>query len=83
MPTPAEMIDDVATQALEPVSSSTADQSATSRSVPDMLQAVQAIEMRTAVRKRRRGIAFTKLIPAGALPDSGRALPGFERAGGY
>lgn len=78
----SDLVDAIATQATEPISSATGGQSATGRTTADTIQAVQHLEMRTAVRKRRRGLTFTKLIPAGPEPDGGRSLPDFGRPGG-
>lgn len=50
----------------------------TARPIGDQIRADQYLAQKTAQRKRRRGVAFTKLIPPGAAPDCGRS-GGFDR----
>lgn len=69
----ADLSNDIATQAVEPISSTADGQSSTGRSTADIITADQYLAAKTAMRKRRRGVAFTKLTTPGALDDCGRA----------
>ena len=71
---------DIAAQAVEPQSVAADGQSATARSVADMIAADQYLGNVAARRYRRRGLTYAKLLPAGALSDQGRTQGGF--AGG-
>ena len=69
----ADLSGDIATQAVEPATSSADGQSATARAIGEVIQADQYLAARARVGKRRRGITFSKLVAPGALPDCGRA----------
>lgn len=81
----ADLTGDLTTQAVEPASSSSDGQSATARPVADIIAAQQFLDAKSALTKRRRGIAFSKLVPPGTLPDEGRTgnLGSFNSPGGY
>lgn len=79
-----DLTSDIATQALEPSSVSADGQSASARPVADLVTAQQFLDARSAMRKRRRGVTFTKLVPPGAACDEGRTGVGaFNTPGGY
>ena len=62
----------VATSAAGPLSASQDGASATARPIADIIAANNYLAATAAAaQSRRRGLRFTKLIPAGALSDSG------------
>lgn len=71
---------DIAEQALEPVSTTTGDQSNTGRSIAELIQADQHLAAKRAGRLPLRGVAVTQLL--GGVPydatarDSGGSNPG-------
>lgn len=73
---------DIAQQAAEPVTVSADGQTTTARPVADVIAAQQYLDARAAVRKRRRGVLFTKLVAPGALDDGGRAAGAVAPFGG-
>lgn len=78
----ADLSNDIAQQAVEPISSTADGQSATARSTADMVTADQYLAQKKAAKKRRRGISFTKLVPPGPADDCGRTgLGGFATPG--
>lgn len=80
----ADLLDTIATEATLPQSSTADGQSATARSLIEMLQVAQSVDANAAMKKRRRGVLFTKLTPPGALSDCGRSGVGpFESPGLY
>lgn len=68
-----DLSDDIAQQAAEPASVSADGQTTTARPLADVIAGQQYLDARAAVRKRRRGVLFTKLVPPGAIDDGGRA----------
>lgn len=79
----ADLSDDIAQQAVEPITSAADGQSSTGRSVGEMIQADQYLGSKAAAKKRRRGVVFTKLEAPGALPDcGGLGQTPFDRLGG-
>lgn len=71
-----DLSDTIEAAAALPASASVDGQSVTHRSVADLVAIDQYLAAKEAVRKRRRGVAFTKLIAPGALSDCGRAGTG-------
>lgn len=78
----ADLSNDIAQQAVEPISSAADGQSSTGRSTADMIAADQYLAQKAAAKKRRRGVSFTKLVPPGPADDCGRTgLGGFATPG--
>jgi hypothetical protein len=79
-----DLSDDIAQQAVEPVTSAADGQSATGRAIGEIVQADQYVAGKTAAKKRRRGIRFAKIINPGALSDGGQGpgIGGFDSPGG-
>jgi hypothetical protein len=75
---PTDLTSDIAQQAVEPASSSGDGQSASGRSIGDLIKAQQFLDARVALRKRRRGITMTQLTTPGANDDGGRATTSFN-----
>lgn len=78
----ADITGDIETQAVEPISVSADGQSASRAPTADLIKAQQFLDSKAAVRKRRRGLLFTKLTPPGPASDSGRSasdytIPGY------
>lgn len=71
-----DLSSDISAQAVEPVTASTDGQSATGRSIAELVTADQYTAGKPAAKLRRRGLRFTKLIPSGPMPDGGRATGG-------
>lgn len=69
----ADLTSDIATQAVEPASAAADGQSASARPIADVITAQQFLDAKAAVKKRRRGVLFTKLVPPGALDDCGKS----------
>ena len=68
-----DLASDIATQALEPASTSVAGQTTSARPVTDQIKGdVYAGEGKTASGQRRRGIMFSKLTAPGAVSDQGQ-----------
>ena len=67
----ADLSDQIETAAATPAAASVDGQSVTSRGIADLITADQYLAVKEAVAKRRRGLAFTKLINPGAAPDEG------------
>lgn len=76
-----EIASEIERQSLEPLTSGTDGQTATGRSVGDMIQGAQFAAGVKAARRGRRGIRFSKLINPGALSDGGRFHGSFDRPG--
>jgi antitoxin (DNA-binding transcriptional repressor) of toxin-antitoxin stability system len=72
----ADLSNDIAQQAVEPIAAAVDGQSATGRPVADLIAADQYLAGKAAARRRRRGIRFTKLTTPGGLPDNGRTGTG-------
>lgn len=68
--------DTIAAQSLEPVSVTADGQSVTDRSIADKITADQYKANKTAVRKRRKGIGYTRYTAPGAADDCGGTLSG-------
>jgi len=64
-----------------PAASSADGQSATARPIADTITGINAREMRDAIKKRRRGISFTRLTTPGAADDQGGTLSGSTTPG--
>lgn len=79
----ADLSNDIAQQAVEPLTSAADGQSATGRPVADLATAENHVNALSALRKRRRGVSFTKLVPPGALPDCGGLTTGPFSGGLY
>lgn len=77
-----DLTSDIAQQAVEPASSSGDGQSTSGRSIGDLIKAQQFLDGKRAMRKRRRGIRMTQLVPPGPLDDCGRATGGTTCDGG-
>lgn len=73
---PTDITSDIATQAVEPSSSSADGQSASARPIADLITAQQMLDNRIALRKRRRGIGLTRFTAPGACDDMGGTLSG-------
>lgn len=69
MTDPSTTIDTVLSQ---PAAASSDGQSATARSVGDVIAALNYQQTVAAIQKRRRGIRYTQLKNPGALDDCGR-----------
>lgn len=67
----ADLSDTITTAASDPASVTSDGQSATTRPIADLILADQYLAAKDAVRKRRRGITFTKVVTPGALDDCG------------
>ena len=80
-----DLTSDIATQAVEPMSSTVDGNSSASRSMADIIAGQQFLDAKVTQRKRRRGVVFTKLVTPGALTDEGRTgdLGGFNLPGVY
>jgi hypothetical protein len=78
-----DLANDIAEQALEPISTASGDQSSTGRSVDELIQADQHLSAKRAARKPFRGIAVTQLLGGAALDDNGRTAGSFDRPGSY
>lgn len=78
----ADLSADIAAQAVEPITSAGDGQSATGRAIGELIAADQYGAAKAAVRKRRRGLSFSRLVAPGALPDCGRAGASFDHPGG-
>lgn len=63
-----DLSNDIAEQALEPISSAADGQSATGRSVNELIKADQYLAGKVAARKRRRGMMFSVAQTPGAMP---------------
>lgn len=68
--------------ALEPASASADGQSATGRSIADLIAADQYLAGKVAAKQKRRGLTFSKIVPAGAISDDGTTLGGSAFGGG-
>jgi len=66
---------DIATQAVEPVTSSGDGQSATARPIADMMLADQYLAAKAAMKNRRRGIQFAQMTNPGCPSDGGGVYP--------
>ncbi len=77
-----DLADDIAAQAVEPISTTTGDQSNTGRSIAELIQADQHLAAKRAAALPLRGIAITQLIGGTALDDSGRMPATFNTYGG-
>lgn len=80
MATP-DLAADIAEQALEPVSTTTGDQSSTGRSVDELIRADQHLAAKRAAALPLRGVAVTQLLGSPALDDTGRIPATFDRPG--
>ena len=59
----------ISTEATLPASSASDGQSATGRSIAEIIAADQYTGNKVAIAQRRRGMVFTKIIPPGAFTD--------------
>ncbi len=82
MADPTDLSDAIATEAVAPSSSSADGQSASGRPIGDIIKAQQFLDAKAAMKKRRRGVLFTKLTTPGAVSDCGGALSGTDTCGG-
>ncbi len=73
MPTPEETLD---RELLAPASASNDGQSVSARSISDTIQGLNYKAAVAAIKKRRRGLYFSHLLPAGALDECGRPYGG-------
>lgn len=64
-----DLSDDIAEQAVEPLTSAADGQSATGRSTGELLEADRYLGNKPARKTARRGIAFSKLIPPASISD--------------
>lgn len=78
---PADLNEHVAAQALQPIASSAGQQSATGRSIDELIKAAQHGAAVTAAGLAHHGASHVQLIPAGA-PATGSLPAGFNNAGG-
>jgi hypothetical protein len=62
---------DIASQAIEPASASADGQIASARPVADLILADQYLAGKVALKRKARGIQFSKLIPPAAYSDQG------------
>lgn len=65
MADPTDLTDTIATEAASPVSSSGDGQTATGRSIADLIAADRYLAAKAAARRKRRGLIFNKLLPPG------------------
>lgn len=70
-----DLSNEITEQAIEPIASATDGQSATGRAIPELVLADQYTTGKPSIKKRRRGIRFSKLIPSGPMSDGGRTSP--------
>lgn len=77
----ADLNDVIDAQARQPIASSAGQQSATGRSIDDLIKASQHTAQVAANGLAHRGIAHVQLIPAGA-PSVGTLPSLFNNAGG-
>lgn len=77
-----DLSDTIETIAGEPAAATSDGLSATAQKIGDLIEADQYLNTRTAARGRRRGIVYAKLLPSGALSDSGRTCGGYNPCGG-
>jgi hypothetical protein len=77
----ADLSDQIQQAAADPASVSSDGQSVSTRPVDQLVTADQYLAAKVEVKKRRRGVTFSKLVPPGALPDCGKAAT-FDRPGG-
>lgn len=78
----ADLNDVIDAQARQPIASSAGQQSATGRSIDDLIKAAQHGAQVAANAYAHRGIAHVQLIPAGASPSGGMSPGLFNNAGG-
>ena len=69
MPDPTDLSETIASEAAAPLSSSGDGQSATGRSIDELIKADQYLAAKAAARSKRRGLLFTKLVPPPAAGD--------------
>jgi hypothetical protein len=74
----ADLTTTIETEAALPASSSADGQSASARPIGDLIKAQQFIDAKAVLKKRRRGLLFTKLVTPGAASDCGRASNQFN-----
>ena len=67
----ADLSDLISTEAASPASAASDGQSASARSIGDIIRADQYVANKAAMRKRRRGITFTRLTSPGPIDDQG------------
>ncbi len=77
-----DLSDTIENEAQLPASSSDDGQSATGRSIDELIKADQYLAAKAARASRRRGILFTQLTTPGALDDCGRTA-GPPSCGGF
>lgn len=73
-----DLSDDIATQAVEPISSTADGHSSTGRSIADLIAADQYLAGKAAAAKRRRGMMFSVFRTPGA-GDGCVQLNSFDR----
>ena len=72
----------IETVAGEPISATSDGLTAVNQPIAALIAADQYLTTKTAVRKRRRGLIYAKLLPSGALSDNGRTCTGYNPCGG-
>lgn len=72
----------IATAAASPQSATADGQSATARSISDLIAADQYLAGKAAAGNRQRGLVFSKIIKPGTQPDNSGSLS-FNQGGGY
>jgi hypothetical protein len=77
----ADLNDNIARQAMQPIASSAGQQSATGRSIDELIRAAQHGAQVAANKLPNRGIAFAKIISQGAAPEPGGVPLDFGRGG--
>ena len=78
----ADLSDTIETAAGRPQSATVDGMSATSQPIAGLIQADQYLAMKTAARKRLRGVAYSRLVTPGPADDCGRTTGGFDSTGG-
>lgn len=72
---------DIAEQAVEPVSTTTGDQSNTGRGIAELIQADQHLAAKRAARRPLCGVKVVQLQGGVAFDDGGRAVGSFHQPG--
>lgn len=80
MADPTDLADTIASEAQSVASSSADGQSATARSLGELIEADKYLAAKAARSSKRRGLLFTKLVPPPAIGDAPQGSGGF--AGG-
>lgn len=81
-PTSQEIADALAQSAIDPQAAAVDGQSVTAKNPHDIAFVQDRVATSIASTQRRRGISFTKLIPAGPLCDAGGTNGQFSGSGG-